>query len=59
MKKKPKASAATKKPATEKSTSLHLPKGVLLGAHTSISGGVNEAIPRAQNLGFTAAQIFV
>jgi deoxyribonuclease-4 len=48
-----------KKPAVEKPLPLHLPKGVLLGAHTSISGGVNEAIPRAQNLGFTAAQIFV
>lgn len=32
---------------------------VRLGAHTSISGGVAESIPRAQALGFTAAQIFV
>ena len=38
---------------------LHLPKGVLLGAHTSISGGVSQAVGRAQALGFTAAQIFV
>lgn len=30
-----------------------------LGAHTSISGGVAESIPRAVALGFTAAQIFV
>lgn len=38
------------------------PKGgakIRLGAHTSISGGVAEAIPRALALGFTAAQIFV
>jgi deoxyribonuclease-4 len=32
---------------------------LLLGAHTSISGGVSESIPRAVTLGFTAAQIFV
>jgi deoxyribonuclease-4 len=51
--------AVAKKPGAEKPASLQLPKGVLLGAHTSISGGVNEAIPRAQHLGFTAAQIFV
>jgi deoxyribonuclease-4 len=38
---------------------LDLPKGVLLGAHTSISGGVSAAVGRAQALGFTAAQIFV
>jgi len=38
---------------------LHLPKGVLLGAHVSISGGVSQAVPRAQACGFTAAQIFV
>ena len=36
-----------------------LPPGVLLGAHTSISGGVRQAIVRAQALGFSAAQIFV
>lgn len=34
-------------------------KKVLLGAHTSISGGVAESVPRALALGFTAAQIFV
>jgi deoxyribonuclease-4 len=39
--------------------SLHLPPGVLLGAHTSTSGGVSKAIGRAQACGFTAAQIFV
>jgi deoxyribonuclease-4 len=38
---------------------LHLPAGVLLGAHTSTSGGVSQAIGRAQACGFTAAQIFV
>jgi len=38
---------------------LHLPPGVLLGAHTSTSGGVTQAIGRAQACGFTAAQIFV
>ena len=38
---------------------LHLPPGVLLGAHTSTSGGVSQAIARAQACGFTAAQIFV
>ena len=30
----------------------------LLGAHTSIAGGVSTAIDRAQKLGFTAIQIF-
>ncbi len=39
--------------------SLHIPPGVLLGAHTSTSGGVFQAIGRAQACGFTAAQIFV
>jgi deoxyribonuclease IV len=38
---------------------LRLPTGVLLGAHTSTSGGVSQAIGRAQTCGFTAAQIFV
>jgi len=41
------------------SPSLHLPPGVLLGAHTSTSGGVSQAIGRAPACGFTAAQIFV
>jgi deoxyribonuclease-4 len=36
-----------------------IPPGVLLGAHTSTSGGVSQAIARAQACGFTAAQIFV
>jgi deoxyribonuclease-4 len=39
--------------------SLHFPPGVLLGAHTSTSGGVSQAIGRARTCGFTAAQIFV
>ncbi len=30
-----------------------------MGAHTSISGGVSQSVPRARALGFTAAQIFV
>lgn len=30
----------------------------LLGAHTSIAGGISESVVRAQNLGFTAMQIF-
>jgi deoxyribonuclease-4 len=38
---------------------LHLPSGALLGAHTSTSGGVLQAIGRASACGFTAAQIFV
>jgi len=33
------------------------PHDQLLGAHTSIQGGVNAAIPLAENLGFTAMQI--
>ncbi len=31
---------------------------LLLGAHTSISGGVAESIPRAEKFNFTAMQIF-
>jgi deoxyribonuclease-4 len=51
-------------PARAKSTGakvrvLQFPAGVLLGAHTSTSGGVSQAIGRAQACGFTAAQIFV
>ncbi len=38
---------------------LDLPKGVLLGAHTSTAGGVAMAVARAKAVGFTAAQIFV
>ncbi len=34
------------------------PHEQLLGAHTSIQGGVNASIPLAQKLGFTAMQIF-
>ena len=43
----------------DKPASLHLPPGALLGAHTSTSGGVAQAIARAKTCGFTAAQIFV
>jgi len=61
---KPKVKTKPASPAKEKSSvandaTLHLPSGVLLGAHTSISGGVSQSVPRAQALGFTAAQIFV
>jgi deoxyribonuclease-4 len=66
-----KAPPAPKKPAAAKKTKsssspgrIEIPqpkKGprVLLGAHTSISGGVSLSVPRALALGFTAAQIFV
>jgi len=54
---KPKASRPKISP--EKIPALHLPAGVLLGAHTSISGGVSQSVGRAQACGFTAAQIFV
>ena len=30
----------------------------LIGAHTSISGGVNKSVDLAEKLGFTAMQIF-
>ncbi len=53
------ASPSVKKDEADKVPALHLPAGVLLGAHTSISGGVSQSVPRAQALGFTAAQIFV
>jgi deoxyribonuclease-4 len=43
----------------EKHLSITLPKGVLLGAHTSTAGGVGQAVVRAQACGFSAAQIFV
>jgi deoxyribonuclease-4 len=56
---KPKSSARAVKKNAAVIAPLHLPKGVLLGAHTSISGGVAQAVVRAQALGFTAAQIFV
>ena len=45
--------------SSDATPSLHLPPSVLLGAHTSTSGGVSQAIGRAQACGFTAAQIFV
>jgi deoxyribonuclease IV len=50
---------AKPKGAGKKTTSLHFPPGVLLGAHTSTSGGVSQAIGRAQACGCTAAQVFV
>jgi deoxyribonuclease-4 len=46
-------------PATGQVAPLKIPKGVLLGAHTSTSGGVAQAVSRATSCGFTAAQIFV
>jgi deoxyribonuclease-4 len=55
----PAATKATEKKAAASIEPLHLPAGVLLGAHTSISGGVSQSVPRAVALGFTAAQIFV
>jgi deoxyribonuclease-4 len=57
---RPKAASATAKmPTAEKPKVSPWPKGVLIGAHTSTSGGVAQAIVRAEGLGFTAAQIFV
>jgi len=49
----------TKNVPEKAASSLHIPAGVLLGAHTSTSGGVSQAIGRAKACGFTAAQIFV
>jgi deoxyribonuclease-4 len=49
----------TKTPRAKIPPALHFPPGVLLGAHTSTSGGVSQAVGRAQACGFTAAQIFV
>ncbi len=56
----PKA-AAKAKPVAKAGTfePLHLPAGVLLGAHTSTAGGVIQSVIRAQACGLTAAQIFV
>jgi deoxyribonuclease-4 len=56
---KAKAVASRTAGAEGKGPALHIPPGVLLGAHTSTSGGVCQAIGRAQACGFTAAQIFV
>ena len=63
---KPKPAAkASNKPKASKSKSskstgpLHIPSGVLLGAHCSTAGGLTQAIVRAQTCGFTAAQLFV
>jgi deoxyribonuclease-4 len=53
--KAPKMGGSVTKPAT----SLKIPAGVLLGAHTSTAGGVAQAVTRALGCGFTAAQIFV
>ncbi len=61
--KKAKAAKPAAKPApkvvAKAASALNIPAGVLLGAHTSTSGGVAQAIARAQGCGFTAAQIFV
>ena len=54
-----KPKSAPRKAAAPAFEPLHLPKGVLLGAHTSTAGGVSMAVARAQACGFTAAQIFV
>ena len=59
VKAKAKPAASGKKVSDGKLTPLQLPKGVLLGAHTSTSGGVAQSVVRAQACGFTAAQIFV
>jgi len=56
---KKKSASATASGHSGDTKKLDLPTGVLLGAHTSISGGVSQSVPRAQALGFTAAQIFV
>ena len=57
---KPKAKPAAKPAApAAQGAPLVIPKGILLGAHTSTAGGVSQAIVRAQACGFTAAQIFV
>ena len=63
--KKPAKAETSPKPAKAKAAAapafepLRLPKGVLLGAHTSTAGGVGQSVIRAQACGFTAAQIFV
>ena len=59
---RPSASTAKSKVGAGKSSEkdvLRIPPGVLIGAHTSISGGVSQAVQRAVACGFTAAQIFV
>src|SRR5277367_885402 len=53
------APTKAKKIAVTAAQPLHFPPGVLMGAHTSTSGGVSQAIARAQACGLTAAQIFV
>jgi len=54
-----KSKSPSKKISAKSSPSLQIPAGMLLGAHTSTSGGVSQSISRAQICGFTAAQIFV
>ena len=56
---KAKPAVSSQKNGDEKIPPLHFPPGVLLGAHTSTSGGVSQSVIRAQACGFTAAQIFV
>jgi deoxyribonuclease-4 len=53
------AKIKSKVPAKKDAAALHIPTGVLMGAHTSIAGGVAQGIARAKECGFTAAQIFV
>ena len=59
VKSKPKSAAKAKAVPADVGGALVIPKGVLLGAHTSTAGGVAQAIVRAKSCGFTAAQIFV
>jgi deoxyribonuclease-4 len=56
---KAKPAAAPARATSQGDSPLVIPPSVLLGAHTSTSGGVSQAIVRAQACGFTAAQIFV
>ncbi|HSI86606.1 MAG: deoxyribonuclease IV [Candidatus Methylacidiphilales bacterium] len=61
VKPKPRSkSASAAKSAASSEAAAKLPPGLrLIGAHTSIAGGVEESIPRAVACGFTASQIFV
>jgi deoxyribonuclease-4 len=56
---KPKPNRSVAQETSLTTPALVFPPGVLLGAHTSTAGGVSQAITRAQECGFTAAQIFV
>ncbi len=43
---------------TEKTMQTTIKKNILLGAHMSISGGLDQAIERGESIGCTAIQIF-